>query len=57
MADFEQLYKKLDLHMANNEEQRVVMDYHAGPGRARKEIAVMVCVATSIFIAFRAFAG
>lgn len=56
MPDFERLYRKLELHMANGEEQRVVMAYHAGLDRARKEIAVIFAVAALTFTALRLWA-
>lgn len=57
MPDFERLYRKLELRIANVEEQRVIIAYHAGLDRARKETAVVVCVAALTFIALRAFTG
>lgn len=57
MPDFERLYRKLELHMADGADQRIVMAYHAGLDRARKEIAIVMCVAALTFIAIRVFTG
>lgn len=53
MPDFERLYRKLELDLAHGEEQRIVLAYHAGLDRARKEIAVISVVAAVVFVLLR----
>ena len=53
MPDFERVLRQLEIDMADNDRKLAIKAYHMGLDRARKEIAVIVAVATITFILLR----